>query len=211
VLLAKQFNLPASLQPALEWVNQQGAIGVLVYIAIYVVATVCFFPGSLLTLGGGAIYGLVWGSLIVFLAASLGATLAFLIGRYLAREWVTKRIADNPKFGAIDAAIAREGRKIVTLTRLSPVFPFVLLNYALGLTQVSLLDYVIGCLGMIPGTVMYVYLGSLAGNLATIGQSPDLPEVQRVQWVLRIVGLVATIVVSLYIARIAKNALEQSI
>jgi uncharacterized membrane protein YdjX (TVP38/TMEM64 family) len=211
--LAKQFDIQALLQAALVWVDSLGAWGAIAFIALYSVATVLFIPGSLLTLGGGAVFGLVLGSIWVFLGAAIGATLAFLIGRYLARGWVAKRIEGNAKFQAIDRAIARQGFKIVALTRLSPVFPFNLLNYGLGVTQVSLKDYILGFIGMIPGTVMYVYIGSLVGSLATIGAEGQTasPEAQRIQWIVRIVGFIATVAVTVYVTRVAKQALDQSV
>ncbi|KAM3101475.1 TVP38/TMEM64 family protein [Phormidesmis sp. 146-12] len=204
-------NLQNALYETLIWIQNLGTVSAVVFIGLYILATVLFIPGSILTLGAGVVFGVALGTIYVFIGATIGATLAFLIGRYLARGWVAKRIASHDKFSAIDAAIAREGLKIVLLTRLSPVFPFVLLNYALGITQVSLRDYVLGCVGMIPGTMMYVYIGSLAGSLATIQNSGQSPEAQRVQWVIRIVGLIATVAVTLYITRIARSALQKSV
>ncbi|MBM0743077.1 TVP38/TMEM64 family protein [Phormidium sp. CLA17] len=204
--------IQTALQNSLVWVKDLGAIGVVAYILIYNLATVLFIPGSLLTLGGGAIYGVVWGSLYVFIAATLGATLAFLIGRYLAQAWVSKKIAGNTTFNAISAAVAKDGFKIVLLTRLSPIFPFTLLNYAFGVTKVSLKDYILGSIGMLPGTILYVYLGSLAGNLTGIAaKQPLSSEAQAAQWVIRIIGLVATIAVTFYLTRIAKKALAESV
>jgi uncharacterized membrane protein YdjX (TVP38/TMEM64 family) len=142
----------------------------------------------------------------------LGATLAFLIGRYFARDWVNGKVQKNPKFQTIDQAIAREGLKIVFLLRLSPLFPFNLLNYALGITQVSLKDYVIGSLGMIPGTILYVYIGSLAGNVAMLGMPQAIdPQAQLWKWALQIVGFIATIGVTIYITKVAKAALDESL
>lgn len=204
--------LQSVLQHTLSEIQALGAVGVLVYMLVYILATILLIPGSLLTLGGGAIYGVFWGSVYVFTAATLGATLAFLIGRYLARGWVDRQIAGNAKFKAVEAAVAREGFKIVLLTRLSPIFPFNLLNYAFGVTQVSLKDYILGAIGMLPGTVLYVYIGSLAGSLAMLGAKPSLsPQAELGQWIVRIVGLLATIAVTVYITRIAQQALNQSI
>ncbi len=170
IAAGKYFNAPQLLHSALDWIAGLGAVGVGIYIGLYVVATVCFLPGSILTLGAGAVFGVVKGSIIVSIASTTGATAAFLVGRYLARDWVAKKIGGNEKFSAVDQAVAREGWKIVGLTRLSPIFPFNLLNYAFGLTKVSLRNYLVASwIGMMPGTVMYVYLGSLAGDLATIG------------------------------------------
>ncbi|MEH1819861.1 MAG: TVP38/TMEM64 family protein [Nostoc sp.] len=204
------FNPQAILREALQWIDSLGALGAIAFIALYVIATVAFFPGSILTLGSGVIFGAVWGSLYVFIGATLGATSSFLVGRYLARGWVAGKIADNKKFAAIDQAVGKEGLKIVLLTRLSPIFPFNLLNYAFGITGVSLQDYFIGSLGMIPGTIMYVYIGSLAGNLAMIGTEAQ-PSNPTLQWAIRILGLIATVAVTIYITRIARQALEDEV
>jgi uncharacterized membrane protein YdjX (TVP38/TMEM64 family) len=211
-VLFQHFSLQTLLQDALLWVKNLGPTGVIAFITIYNLATVLFIPGSLLTLGGGALYGVFWGSLYVILAATLGATAAFLIGRYVARGWVSQKIQNYPKFQAIDSAVAQSGLKIVLLTRLSPVFPFNLLNYAFGITRVSLKDYVLGSIGMIPGTVLYVYLGSLAGDVAKLGMPQDIsPQVQTAQWLIKLVGFLATVAVTVYITRIAKKALDQSV
>ncbi|MDZ8225229.1 TVP38/TMEM64 family protein [Nostoc sp. ChiVER01] len=204
------FNPQAILRDSLQWIDSLGALGAIAFIALYIIASIAFFPGSILTLGAGVIFGTVWGSLYVFIGATLGATAAFLVGRYLARGWVAGKIADNKKFAAIDQAVGREGLKIVLLTRLSPIFPFNLLNYAFGITGVSLKDYFIGSVGMIPGTVMYVYIGSLAGNLAMIGTETQ-PTNPTLQWAIRILGLIATVAVTVYVTRIARKALEEEL
>jgi uncharacterized membrane protein YdjX (TVP38/TMEM64 family) len=203
-------NPQALLESALQWINGLGSLGGIAFIGIYIIATVAFLPGSILTLGAGVIFGVILGSLYVFIGATLGATAAFLVGRYLARGWVTNKISGNKKFAAIDKAVGKEGLKIVLLTRLSPIFPFNLLNYALGITGVSLQDYFLGSVGMIPGTIMYVYIGSLAGNLAFIG-SESKPDNMILHWVIRIIGLIATIVITIYVTKIAKKALEDDI
>ncbi|WP_228019933.1 TVP38/TMEM64 family protein [Sphaerospermopsis sp. LEGE 08334] len=200
-------NPQAILKDALQWIDSLGTVGAIAFIAIYIMATVAFLPGSILTLGAGVLFDVFWGSVYVFIGATLGATAAFLIGRYLARNWVIKKIADNKKFAAIDKAVGREGLKIVLLTRLSPIFPFNLLNYAFGVTAVSLKDYFLGCVGMIPGTIMYVYIGSLAGNLALIG-TENQPTNSTLTWMIRIVGFIATVAVTIYVTKIAKKALE---
>jgi uncharacterized membrane protein YdjX (TVP38/TMEM64 family) len=204
------FNPQILLKNALEWIESLGAIGAIFFIGIYILATVAFLPGSILTLGAGVVFGVWLGAVYVFIGATLGATAAFLVGRYLARNWVAKKIADNENFSAIDRAVGKEGLKIVLLTRLSPIFPFNLLNYAFGLTGVSIQDYIIGSVGMIPGTMMYVYIGSLAGNLALIGTA-NQPTNPTLQWSIRIVGFIATVAVTLYITRIAKQALDRSV
>ena len=201
------------LQNALTWVESLGSIAPIAFIVLYNVATVLLIPGSLLTLGSGVLFGLVWGSVYVFFAATLGATLAFWLGRTVARDWVSNKISAYPKFAAIDKAVSKEGFKIVFLTRLSPLFPFNILNYAFGITQVSLKDYVLGSVGMIPGTILYVYIGSLIGSVAQIGMKGATldPQTQKLQWIAKIVGFIATIAVTVYITRIAKKALDDSI
>jgi uncharacterized membrane protein YdjX (TVP38/TMEM64 family) len=171
---------------------------------------VLFLPGSILTLGAGFVFGVVRGSVLVSISATLGATAAFLVGRYLARDWVGAKIAGNEKFRAVDEAVAREGWKIVGLTRLSPAFPFNLLNYAFGVTRVSLRDYFFASwIGMLPGTVMYVYIGSLAGDLATLGAGDR--QRSAAEWALYVVGLVATIAVTVYVTRLARRALQRRV
>lgn len=209
--ISTQFiDLQGLLTNALQWIDDLGPLAAIVFIAIYMVATVLFFPASILTLGAGVVFGVVLGSLYVFIAASIGASLAFLVGRYVARGWVEKQIEGNQRFRAIDKAVAEEGIKIVLLTRLSPVFPFNLLNYAYGLTKVSFKDYVLGTLGILPGTIMFVYVGSLAQNLATIGaEGVETPG--GVQWTIRIIGFVATVAVTIYVTKIARKALSQKV
>jgi uncharacterized membrane protein YdjX (TVP38/TMEM64 family) len=196
------------LASAVETLARLGRWGLLLFVGLYVGAAVLLLPAVVLTLGGGAVFGVARGALVVWVGATLGATAAFLIGRYLARDWVERRLARHPGFRAIDDAVAREGWKIVILTRLSPAFPFVLLNYAFGVTRVSLRSYVAAsAIGMIPGIIMYAYLGSLAGSLATAlaGTTARTPA----QWVLFAVGLLATIVVTVYVTRLARAALAR--
>ncbi|MDY6784678.1 MAG: TVP38/TMEM64 family protein [Cyanobacteriota bacterium] len=204
------FNPQQWLRNALQWIDSLGAAGAIAFILLYIVATVAFLPGSILTLGAGVVFNIFLGSLYVFLGATLGATAAFLVGRYLARGWVAKKIEGNKKFRAIDEAVGREGLKIVLLTRLSPIFPFNLLNYAYGITGVSLKDYIIGSVGMIPGTVMYVYIGSLAGSLATVGTDAQ-PDNPTLQWTIRIIGFIATVAVTLYVTKVARKALDEEV
>jgi uncharacterized membrane protein YdjX (TVP38/TMEM64 family) len=129
------FNLQQLFLNALTWIEGLGVVGGIAFIAIYIAATVAFLPGSILTLGAGVVFGVLLGSVYVFIGATLGAIAAFLVGRYLARGWISQKIEGNQKFAAIDKAVANEGLKIVLLTRLSPIFPFNLLNYAFGIKQ----------------------------------------------------------------------------
>lgn len=198
------------LLAVVEWVKGAGAAGVGVFAATYVLAVIVFAPGSVLTLSAGFVWGPLWGTAIVSPASVLGATLAFLLGRTLLRDRVAGWVDGNAWFAAIDEAIGRQGFFIVLLLRLSPVFPFVLLNYALGLTKVRTRDYVLASfVGMLPGTFMFTYLGSTLTNLAQVlsGEATDDPVTRYLYWG----GLVATIVVTVVITRIATNALRKQV
>jgi uncharacterized membrane protein YdjX (TVP38/TMEM64 family) len=188
------------------WIDGLGAIGPLVFVAAYALGVVAFLPGAALTLAGGAIFGLAKGVVLVFCAAVIGSTLSFLIARYVARGAIERRIAGNTRFAAIDRAIGREGRKIVFLLRLSPVFPFTYGNYALGLSRVKLGDYLLASVGMLPGTALYVYTGSLAGDVASAAARGAASG----RTALAIVGFLATAVVTVYVTRIARRALDES-
>ena len=208
--LSADFNPQEILRNALVWIDSLGSWGAIAFIVLYILATVAFLPGSILTLGAGVVFGVFFGSVYVFIGATLGAIAAFLVGRYLARDWIAQKIAENQKFKAIDQAVGQEGFKIVLLTRLSPIFPFFLLNYAYGITGVSLKDYAIASVGMIPGTITFVYIGSLAGNLATLGtQTPTINP--ALEWTIRIIGFMATLAVTLYVTKLARKALDTAV
>lgn len=206
----KYFGVQELLRKILETIADMGVFGGVIFIVIYALSTVLFLPGWILTLGAGVIYGVAVGSAVVSIGSTFGAVCAFLSGRYIARDWVSKKIQGNKKFKAIDDAVAREGWKIVGLTRLSPAFPFNLLNYAFGVTKVSFRDYFLASwIGMAPGTIMYVYIGSLAGSLATLGA--DGNGRTPMQWALYLLGLAATVAVTIYVTKIAKEALADKV
>ncbi len=194
-----------------EWLREAGALGVGIYALAYVLATLLFLPGSLLTAGAGFAYGPIWGTLLVSPVSTFAASLAFGLGRKVAREWIARRLASHPRFYAIDEAMGDGGFTIVLLLRLSPILPFNLLNYALGLTRVRFRDYVLASfLGMLPGTALYVYLGSLVTNASELlgGTRPPAPGWGRaLYWG----GLVATVGATILITRIARKALQRAI
>lgn len=201
-------RLGGELTAALNAIAALGPAAPIAFIAIYVLACVLFIPGSILTIGAGVIFGVVWGSIYVSIASTAGATAAFVVGRYFARDAIARRIEGNPRFRSIDDAVAREGWKIVLLTRLSPVFPFNLLNYAYGLTRVRLGEYVLASwIGMMPATVMFVYIGSLSGDLARAASGAGAPANYR--WVINVVGFAATVLVAIYATRIGARALKE--
>ncbi len=196
--------------PALaRWVETLGVWGPLVFVLAYAAASVLFVPGALLTLAGGAIFGLLNGTLYVFLAALLGSSAAFLVARYLARGWVEAQLAEHPRFAAIDRAVAANGLKITFLLRLSPVFPFNFLNYALGLTRVSFRDYLLAGTGMLPGTLLYVYYGRVIGDVAALagGAAPDR---DAGYYAVTLLGLGATVAVTTVVTRMARRALAEA-
>jgi uncharacterized membrane protein YdjX (TVP38/TMEM64 family) len=202
-------ELGAGIPRFAAWVDQLGFWGPVVFVAGYALAVVGFAPGSVLTLAAGAIFGLLWGTLYVLVAATLGACGAFLVSRYLARSLVERRLESHPRFGAIDRAVGEQGRRIVFLLRLSPVFPFNLLNYGLGLTRVRFVDYLVACAGMLPGTLLYVYYGKLAGDVAALAGGAA-PGRDAGYWTVLILGLAATVVVTTLVTRIARRALGEA-
>lgn len=207
VALAQQAG--AYLPALAEWIDGLGFWGPAGFIAAYAAAVVAFVPGAILTLAGGALFDLGWGTLYVFIAAVIGSTLAFLVSRYLARGFVEKHMQENPRFASLDRAIGEQGLRIIFLLRLSPAFPFSFLNYALGLTSVRLRDFLLASFGMLPGTLLYVYYGKLLGDVALVASGAAPPRDTRYYIVLG-VGLVATIVVTALVARIAKKALMEA-
>ena len=214
VALASASSVAALFVPAapwtadlFAWLRQAGALGVLVYAAVFIVAAICLVPGSILTVGAGVAYGLVWGTVVASTTSAIAATAAFLVARTIARRRVARWAASDPRFAALDAAIGGDGLKLVILVRLSPLIPFNVLNYALGLTRVRLRDYALGSfLGMLPVTVLYVYVGSLAGQLASIARGTATGGPLR--HVVSAIGLAATIAATVYVTRLARRALE---
>jgi len=193
----------------LKWTEGLGAWGPVFVAAFYVVATILFLPGSVLTLGAGFLFGVGTGFATVWIGATLGACAAFLVGRFIARNWVAGKVAGNAGFAAMDEAVGREGFKIVFLLRLSPIFPFNFLNYALGLTRVPFRSYALASLiGMIPGELMYVYLGSAARSLAEVaaGQVESGLAGRVFFWF----GLVVTILAAGVVTRIARRSLKEA-
>jgi uncharacterized membrane protein YdjX (TVP38/TMEM64 family) len=190
------------------WIATLGAVGPVVLAVIYVLATVLLAPGSVLTLMAGALFGLWIGSLTVLVGANLGALCSFLLARAQLREKVAKWAEANPKFAALDQAIGQAGFKMVFLSRLSPAFPFVLLNYLLGLTKVRTGAYVLAnLLGMLPGTFLYVYIGAVAGQ--ALNGAPD-NSAGPFRKILTVVGLFATLGVVVLVTRLARRALAQA-
>ena len=183
--------------------------GALAFVPLYALWVTLLLPGVWASMLAGALYGTWWGSLIVFVGACLGAEAAFLLGRTWMRNWARRRLAAVPKLLAIEQAVSREGLKLVLLTRLSPAFPFSLLNFAYGLSEVSLRDYSIGLIGILPGTILFCGLGALAGDVARFGEVLS-GEADAGTWALRIGGLLATVASVWLVGRAAQRALQGS-
>ena len=191
----------------LAWLESPA--GALLFIPLYAIWVTLLLPGIWASMLAGALYGPWLGSLIVFAGATLGAEAAFLLGRHWLRGWAQQRLSRFPKLLAIEKAVSREGFRLVLLTRLSPAFPFSLLNLAYGLSEVSLRDYNFGLIGIIPGTILFCALGALAGSAARFGEVLA-GETSAQAWVLGVVGVLATVAVVWLVGRSARKALQEA-
>jgi len=189
--------LPALRSPA----------GAVAFIPLYALWVTLLLPGVWASMLAGALYGPWLGSAVVFVGASGGAIVVFLLGRHWLRGWARRRLAATPKLLAIEQAVSREGLKLVVLTRLSPAFPFSLLNLAYGLSEVNFRDYAIGLVAILPGTILFCGLGALAGDVARFGEVLS-GKADATTWVLRVLGIGATLGSIWLAGRAARQALE---
>ena len=215
------FPVRETLVQVMESLAQFGLLGLVIGALLYIPACVLFLPGSLVTLGIGSLAAILFpasllqailaGTITVSIGSTAGATIAFLLGRTLARDAIARKMENNPRFQALDKAIETQGLRMVFLLRLSPVFPFNFLNYALGLSPIKLRDYFLASwIGMLPGTILYVYLGTGITSLANTAAGVDTPTSP---WVtaLKVVGFIATALLVIYISRTAKRALDEAL
>jgi len=194
-----------------SWVVQMGVAGIFVFIIVYAVATVLLAPGSVLTIGAGFVFGLWKGFLAVSVGATLGASLGFLMARFIARDKVEAIARRNEKFRKIDNAIGKQGAKLIFLLRLSPVIPFNLSNYFYGLTAVKFWPYVLASwIGMIPGTFLYVYIGTASKLAVSAAAGGEAVKHGWQYWTLISFGLAATVVVTIWVTKIARDALRRT-
>lgn len=195
-----KFEIIQNIPNLIERTASSGPLGYFGFILIYILSTVMMLPGSPLTFTAGALFGFWKGLILVSIGSTLGATCAFMVSRYLIRKSVEKRVLENKKFQSIDNEINEQGWKIVILSRLSPIIPFFLLNYALGITKIRFIHFIFASwIGMIPGTTTYVLMGTMGGAFINGKKS-------SFEWVLLGMGLVATILVTLLISKIVKNS-----
>jgi len=192
-----------------DWVGQMGVAGIFIFIGVYAIATVLLAPGSILTIGAGFAFGLWKGFVAVSAGATLGASLAFLVARFIARDKVEAVAKRNEKFRNIDHAIGKQGAKLIFLLRLSPVIPFNLSNYFYGLTGVKFWPYVLASwIGMMPGTFLYVYIGSAGKTAVAAAVGSEAVKHGWEYWTFLSIGLVATIIVTVWVTKIARDALH---
>ncbi len=189
-----------------EWVRHLGLAGAALFIGVYALAAVLLLPGAIFTLAAGLIYGIAGGTVVALTGATLGATLAFLIARYLLCKRIQSFAKKNKKFGAIDDAVGAQGWKIVGLLRLSPFIPFNVSNYFSGVTSIGLWPYVLASgIGMLPGTLLYAYLGAIGQAGLGGGKKGHTP----LEWTFLGMGLLATIGVTVFVGHLANTALQK--
>ena len=191
----------------LQWLPWfQSPWGAVLFVPLYALWVTLLLPGVWLSMVAGLIYGPWFGSLLVFIGACVGAEVVFLLGRSWLRDWALRLLAGSPRLRLLEQAVGREGLRLVLLTRLSPLFPFSLLNLAYGLSGVSLRDYSLGLLGILPGTVLFCALGALAGSAARFSEVLQGQADPRL-WTLKLLGVAATVAVMVIVTRIARQAL----
>jgi uncharacterized membrane protein YdjX (TVP38/TMEM64 family) len=193
------------------WVGQKGAVGIFIFIGVYAVATVLLAPGAILTIGAGFAFGLWKGFLAVSAGATLGASLAFLVARFIARDRIEAIAQRSHKFGNVDNAIGKKGAKLIFLLRLSPVIPFNLSNYLYGLTAVRFWPYVLASwIGMMPGTFLYVYIGTAGKAAVAAAAGGEAVKHGWQYWTFLSIGLTATVFVTIWVTKIARDALQKT-
>jgi uncharacterized membrane protein YdjX (TVP38/TMEM64 family) len=210
VVVFHLFPVGPAVQKLENWTEGLGYWGPLVFGLLYVAAVLTLLPGSALTLVAGALFGLAGGTILASLASTTGAALAFLIGRYLARHRIQALLSRYPKFDAIDTAISESDWKIVALLRLSPAVPFNLQNYLYGLTGIRFWPYLLtSWLAMLPTTFLYAYLGDLGREGLQAAAGDAKRSRSAAEWAMLIMGLLATVVVTVYLTWLARKALRQ--
>ncbi|KAL8515361.1 hypothetical protein ACS0TY_014171 [Phlomoides rotata] len=207
------FTLPVEkiLKDFLVWIEQDlGPWGPLVLAVAYIPLTVLAVPASVLTLGGGYLFGLPVGFVADSIGATIGAGAAFLLGRTIGRSYVLSKLKDYPKFRAVAIAIERSGFKIVLLLRLVPLLPFNMLNYLLSVTPVPIGHYMLASwLGMMPITFALVYVGTTLKDLSDV--THGWHEFSKTRWALLVLGFVVSVVLIICVTRVAKAALDKAL
>ena len=211
-------KISTGFQQFLTWIESNLVAGVFAFMGVYFIATVCFVPGSLLTLGSGFVfgsavgvgYGVVLASVAVFVGATLGSIVAFLLGRYLMRDCVrTKLVRKYPVIEAVDEALQNNGLKIFFLLRLSPIVPFNAINYIAGVTGISMKDYCLALIGILPGTILYCFIGASAGGLMEAEQAVSTPVTISLIVVGIVLAIIAVFIASYYAKKEFNKIVEE--
>lgn len=210
-------NVSDAVNSFLQWIEDNPVPGIFVFMVVYFVATILFIPGSILTLGAGFVFanafglglGVLLGTLSVFFGASAGAIASFLIGRYLLRDWVSKLSQKYAIFQALEVAFEEKGLRIMCLLRLSPIIPFNAINYVAGVTSLSFWQYVIAMIAILPGTILYVFLGASAGSLADSASSGDNATVTIIVVVVGIILGIGAVGMTSYYAKKELNRIAE--
>lgn len=210
VILAIIFREPLkdSLISLNQWINENKLLGSFLFVLIYTIAPIFFLPVNIFSVSAGWSFGIFYGVLLVSLAATLSCVVTFLMGRFIFRDWLEKKAEENKKIKAVKKAVNDKGWKIVALSRFSPILPFSILNYSYGASDIPFWQFTLAsALAMIPGTCVYVYGGTLIKNLGDYGSSENGMSVP--QMTLFGFGIVATIVLIIYLTKQAKEALSE--
>jgi uncharacterized membrane protein YdjX (TVP38/TMEM64 family) len=190
---------------SMEWVQQSGWIGVAGFIVFYTLTCVFFLPGSILSVGAGAIYGFWFSTVLVTVSSTIGAMVNFLTSRYLARGWMHRKLSQSAKFRALEKAVCAEGWRMILISRMSPIIPHSLVSYAAGLIRISFWRFTLGSfVGFLPQSAAYTYVGAVVGK--AVRTSAGVTAHDPVTWLFYCIGLVATLAVTVLTTRIARRS-----
>ena len=203
------YTLFKNTQQIDSWVKSMGSLGPLFYLIFLSIAVVLLFPTPILKIFSGALFGFSLGSLINFASSVLGGFIAFILGRWMLRDSIKKIISKNKKVASIEKALSEDGMRVSILVRLSPILPDEWLNYALSTTSLSLKDFMISSISSLLYALVYSYYGSVLGSLAFSSAGIDGFNRSPLWWAMTVIGVIATIVVTVYTTRIAMKALEE--
>jgi len=198
------------LYHSMEWIQQSGWPGVIWFVVLYTLTCVFFLPGSVLTVGAGAVYGFWFSTILVAVSSTVGAVVNFLTSRYLLRNWLRRKMGHSPNFAALEAAVGQNGAYTILISRISPVVPHSLVSYAAGLTKIGFWRYTIASLiGFLPISAAYTYAGAIVGKTVrtSVGATPQDP----VKWTFYTIGLIATIAVIIPTTRAATRAWKEQV
>jgi uncharacterized membrane protein YdjX (TVP38/TMEM64 family) len=198
-------GLTEVLHRSMEWIEQSGWIGVVAFIVLYTLTCVFFLPGSVLTIGAGAVYGFWFSTALVTISSTVGAAVNFLTSRYVARSWMQERLSRSAKFRALDKAVSAEGWRMILISRMSPIIPHSLVSYAAGIIRISFWRFTLASfVGFLPQSAAYTYVGAVLGR--AVRTSAGVSAHDPITWALYGLGLLATLAVTLLMTRVAHRS-----